>query len=215
VTGWARGDGTNNAAILQSTGSIAGAPWIGTTSTVWQKVDGEYTATGPRIALYSGATVGNHAEYDNLAVQNLSATTLNCLGSLGNLAQATAASMGWTSDPLAPTSVPLNGRRVLYFDGVADHYESNQAAATWNFLHNGSDFLATVVWKNTSYPALWSQILGTITSAGTATGLYIWARNSNQVSVGIRNGALSSLVHNFTVGGIALGSYKDLTLSKI
>jgi hypothetical protein len=57
--------------------------------------------------------------------------------------------MGWTSDPLAPTSVPLNGRRVIYFDGTADFYVSTLAAADWP-LHKAAGFTFSLIYNQSS-----------------------------------------------------------------
>jgi len=61
----------------------------------------------------------------------LSANLVTCKGTLGNLVQAVPANMPWSSDADAPTSVPVNGKRVVYFGGENDIIASNQPAASW------------------------------------------------------------------------------------
>jgi len=145
------------------------------------------------------------------SVANLSARQLTCQGNRGHFLQATAASMGWGSDPRAPTSKPVNGRKVVYFDGVADTYTCG-AAADWTRLHNGNDFLVSMMFRNSSYPGLFSHLLGTSTGAGAIPGLRLVARSSNQVVVQMINGALGASVYSFTGGVIALAATNIVTV---
>lgn len=73
LRGWARGDGAATPRVHDSAAYI----WVGTTSSSWQEVDVTFVAGGTQLRLYATGLVvgsGNHAEFDDLTIEDLTAT---------------------------------------------------------------------------------------------------------------------------------------------
>jgi hypothetical protein len=119
----------------------------------------------------------NDVEVDNVAAYNLSVSQVTCKGNLGNLTQATAANMPWDSDASAPTSVLVNGKRVLYFDGVADYVASPEAASTFPF-HKAAGFTASFFVRPSD--DLLGCILTTANGILTDTGIRLMRINATK-----------------------------------
>ena len=99
----------------------------------------------------------------------------NNKGSLGNFTQATGA--------LQPKTgvTTLNGKNVIDFAG--DRITSADAAASYKFLHDGTDYIIAAVWKagTTSDPNTIYSVLGTnVGAAGGNRGVYlVWDDRSS------------------------------------
>lgn len=172
----ARSDGTRSPR-LYSDGTIIKD---GTTSTDWQTLAlGEFAATGTPFRCWTLATAAGYCEFDSASPgKNLSVKKITCRGNLGNLEQATAASMPWESDVDAPTSVLVNGKRVLY--GTAHFAESGNV----NHLHNGAGGTLVVVASLATAATLYL-------SAGTAAsqvGMFLATAAGNRVRYALGNG---------------------------
>ncbi|MFA5053116.1 MAG: hypothetical protein WC565_03595 [Parcubacteria group bacterium] len=87
----------------------------------------EATNSNGNFFIFAGKAVEAYVEYVR-NLRNLSVNAITCKGTLGNLTQATPANQPWLSDADAPTSVLVNGKNVLYFDGTADYLASSEAA---------------------------------------------------------------------------------------
>ena len=91
----------------------------------------------------------------------------------------------------------LYGRPVLRFDGTNDYLQA-AAAADWKFLHDGSDFLALVVWKsaltnpNTDY--------GLLDTGGMASADTGFALNTSDTSP--RISTMQTTVEKGAGGGV-------------
>jgi hypothetical protein len=193
-TGWARGDGV---AFPRLSSASAVMWWDGTTSAAWQAILSEQTTDNVQFLLQVRSGIQS-TEWASINFKNLSATTLNCLGSLGNLAQATAANMGWTSDPLAPTSIPRNGRRVLYFDGTADHYVNSIAAANHPY-HKADGFVFSRAYRPDNAVAGTDTLVDTCNATNTNHGVTVEYDAANQqIVVKVANGSGAFVISKAT-----------------
>lgn len=191
--GAAHGNGSTTAPIVQIADNSTA--WTGTTSTSWQVFAAEANAVDPTppnfhtlfVLRPDGGALG-HVYYDALTLAALSVSGITCKGSLGNLAQATATAMPWLSDANAPTSVKLNGRHVLYFDGTADLIASSEAASTWP-LHKAAGFTMTFVYKPDNGVAGTDTIIDTCNATNTNHGVTVEYDAANQqLTVKVANG---------------------------
>lgn len=186
VSGWARGDGTVAPKMVENTTGTS--LWLGTASALWQYFTFEYTCGNAGFLIGSADGVAGSVEFDALSFTNLSLATLTCKGDRGNLAQAIAAAMPWGSHASAPTSVKVNGRHVMYFDGSADRISAAGAANTFTWLSNGSAAMWSVFVKPTaagSTRAVWSCFDGTAGSVG----VFVRITPANALRVAIGKGA--------------------------
>ena len=112
IIGSARGDGTSGQPIvLTSTGSSSLPPWVGSSSTSWQRFDVIYTPTiTGYLWLYAGTVNGSYTEWDNISVTEYKGTIQNREVNL--LVDANAEASGttaWTTLSTASVSKQLNG----------------------------------------------------------------------------------------------------------
>jgi hypothetical protein len=147
-----------------------------------------------------------------LSITNLSVKTVTCKGNLGNLVQATAANMPWDSDASAPTSVLVNGRHVLYFDGVADYIASSGAASTHPY-HKAAGFTCCFAYKPTAGAADTDTIVNTCDNSSNNVGIWIYYDAAQeQIGVGVTNGT-GGVWHCTALSGA--GSVPDGSWSRI
>lgn len=73
ITGWGRSDGT----ALPRVHDGATYVWVGSTSTDWQPIDATFVAGATQLRLYAtglAAGAGNYADFDDLSIEDLTAT---------------------------------------------------------------------------------------------------------------------------------------------
>ena len=139
--------------------------------------------------VYFLASAASDAVIDNCATNatNLSVKTVTCKGNLGNLTQATAANMPWDSDVDAPTSVLVNGKRVVYSDGAADHCVSSGAASTHPY-HKAAGFTYVEVVRPDTAAAGTDTLVDSCNATGTNVGITVeYDATNQQVVVKVAN----------------------------
>jgi hypothetical protein len=174
-----------------------------------------YTVTGRSagtVTLYAGATAGTARSTEELtcttstgltftpssdfdgavtvvSAEALSVAQVTCSGSLGNIAQATPANQPWLSDADAPTSVRVNGRDVLYFDGTADHLVSSGAASTHPY-HKAAGF-TFLTWLTPDIAAAGNDtIIDTCNASASNVGINItYDATAQKLWVRVANGS--------------------------
>lgn len=101
----------------------------------------------------------------------------NNKGTLGNFTQGTGA--------LQPKTgvTTLNGRNVIDF--AADYMTSADTAATYKFLHDGTDYLFALVGKVSSAPSGW---FGNNQGSGDFAGMYWYSSVTTNVWHGVSRG---------------------------
>jgi hypothetical protein len=188
--------------------------WSGSTS--WAYGIGEhqgYTGTiYPKV--YGLVTAGMWAEFRNIFCRNISVASITCKGSLGNLGQATPASMPWLSDVDAPKSVLVNGKNVLYFDGAAGHAVSSGAASTHPY-HKAAGFTFTTAYYIDAAAAGTDTLLDTCNAAAANVGITIeYDATNTQIVVKVANGSGGFEVEKATgAASVAKGAWHVVTIS--
>lgn len=128
---WGHGDG----AATQMTATLGGANlFLSGTGTAWVGGTASGTAGAAAFRLYASGVDGGFAYADDIGpLVNDSLKTVYPRGGTvgGTWAQATAANMPW----LASAAEWINGIPAVRFDGAADRFVSNQAAASWAPIH--------------------------------------------------------------------------------
>lgn len=190
----ARGDGTTSPRVW------GGAyEFFGTSSTAWQPVAIEYTAGHSELRLYNVGAAGN-VGFDSVTSRCISATLWTpraAKGALGTFPQATPANMGWRS------TTQLNGHYVLQFDGAADHYVSDVAAALWA-LHKAAGFAVSFLYKPNGSAANTDTILDTCNATATNHGITLeYDATNTQLTLKVANGS-GGFEQNVSTGAATL-----------
>jgi hypothetical protein len=184
----------------------------------------EGTNANGNFYIFDGTAVDAYVEYVR-NLRNLSSRQVTCKGNRGNMIQATNANMPWSSDPMAPTSKPVNGRRVMYFDGVADYMTVPSSTGNFNFMHNGSGGTLFMVLQRDAGDYILSNGNATVgdigialryigLSVGNGSGAYLvnqafaLAAGYNILEVGMGNAATGydTTVNGATVSGPYVGA---------
>lgn len=177
------GTGVPGIRIMNASGAI------GVASTAWQQLIAEDTAVSTQIAFYCYGPIGSYAQHDDLEAWNLSLSGVTCKGNLGSIAMATPASMTWGSHPDAPTSTPLNGRAMMYSDGVADYMAGSLAASAYAF-HKAAGFTYFEVIRPDAAAAGTSLFLvDTCRGSSAFVGITVWYHaNLQRLYMTVTNG---------------------------
>jgi hypothetical protein len=130
-------------------------------------------------------------------------------GNARHFIQSTAASQPTTG------TATLNGRNVLVF--ASDFMRADTTAATWTFLHNGTDHLIAVVFKagTSSNPNAVYGILGTNNTSNLGVALTWDDRSSvprnNNITMQVRN-ATANVVVNSSDDALAGNTFGVVTM---
>ena len=141
----------------------------------------------------TGLTFTPSSDFDGsvtvVSAEALSVAQVTCSGSLGNIAQATPANMQWLSDADAPTSVRVNGRDVLYFDGVADYAAGSGAASEYAF--HKADGFTFLTWLTPDITAAGNDtLIDTCNASASNVGINItYDATAQKLWVRVANGS--------------------------
>lgn len=170
---------------------------------------GNYTDEGTQTSNTGIGLYGNTAGDGDVAyirnLRNLSVKKITCRGNLGNLEQATAANMPWDSDVDAPSSVLVNGKRVIYSDGVADYLTAPASTAKFNFLHNGAGGILVMVFRRDAGDYILSNGNASVGNVGIAirvNAVYV----SNASAAFMVNQAIELTAGAYNIVEIGMGS---------